>query len=137
MTEEEIYSKLYNVGNAILKENNPCQFQTTDGVTTCVANRAASPYGNTSNINGCCHKCPHLGPTGCMTDSLACKLWTCGYLAKQPSAQVVIISLEALQTASRAAGMPPSIWKSREESFKQYREYVPFRKESNGADNHH
>ncbi len=120
MTRREVYSKLYNTANAIIRENNPCKFETKDGKTTCAANRAESPYASVSGVNGCCSNCPSLDPTkGCMIDSLDCKLWTCGYLRAQESAQVTLISLQMLRTAANRAEMPSSIWTSREMAFQR------------------
>lgn len=62
------YDELYEQASGVVRKHNPCKI--TDG--KCAAKRSIA--------NGlCCKECPHLGPDGCTTKSLGCKIWLCTF----------------------------------------------------------
>lgn len=64
----ETYDELCARADAVMAKYNPCA-----GCLGCEAHnttRKPLPYD-------CCEGCPLLGPQGCTTSCLACKLWVC------------------------------------------------------------
>ena len=61
--DREVYDQLCAEADALLAKYNPCA-----GCTGC--SRVPEPWD-------CCEGCPFLGPQGCTTQCLACKLWLC------------------------------------------------------------
>lgn len=63
-----LYDFLYIVADQLIKIYNPCQIhKDATGEVRC-ANRSYGP---------CCDSCRFLGPNGCTTKCLLCKLWLC------------------------------------------------------------
>lgn len=114
------YDRLYDEGNAILKQHDPCQIRTVDGVASCVRTRAQPSYEN-PNQEGqlCCGGCKHLGPNGCTVKSLGCKLTLCGYL---PYDAPVVVALYDLRKQVWGLGVPSSIRASKEQCFMTFEE---------------
>ena len=65
------YRKLYQDGIDLFAEFDPCRIH--DGL--CM--RGRRDHGLESS-NFCCSGCEYLTSEGCTTDSIWCKLWTCG-----------------------------------------------------------
>ena len=66
------YDELYDEADAFLKEHTPC--------SKC---KGCTLFGGSDP--SCCKGCPFLGPTGCTTKCLACKLWLCEYGVLSPA----------------------------------------------------
>lgn len=106
MTKDELsvaYDALYEAGNEILRQYNPCRIKVVDGKTTCFATRKDPDYDrNTGQL--CCEGCKHLGPEGCTVKAIWCKFWTCWHLAAEK--HPVIIPLQTLRETARKVGIP-------------------------------
>ena len=61
----ELYDRLYDIGNFLLKKYNPCSIKRG----TC-----NGPYATSF----CCDGCKYKTSKGCSVKSLWCKLWLCG-----------------------------------------------------------
>ena len=67
-----LYNFLYFIANQLIKYYNPCQIhKDIDGETVCVY-----------YLKWCCRDCKFLGPNGCTTKCLGCKLHLCTKAAK-------------------------------------------------------
>ena len=116
------YDRLYDEGNAILKQHDPCQIRTVDGVASCVRTRAQPSYEN-PNQEGqlCCGGCKHLGPNGCIVRSLGCKLSLCSYFSFDAP---VVVALNDLQRQARALQVPSYFRASKEQCFSPVKEQL-------------
>lgn len=118
MTQEEIYSKLYRIAQSILKRENPCQIRKAeDGVVSCRNTRQRHGFksGGGPDPELCCGGCRNLSATGCTTDSLWCKTWTCSTLQRE--VPDVAEALRYIETASRRSNLPLYIRTGKDESF--------------------
>jgi len=61
-----IFDDLYDRASAVVKKYNPCKVENG----TCMAGRKIE-------TGLCCTGCRHLGPNGCTTKSLICRMWLC------------------------------------------------------------
>ena len=68
---EGVYQNLFKIANDLIQKYNPCDPQ----------NGMCSRHREHGGENFCCDRCKHLTPEGCDTQSLACKMWLCGYAA--------------------------------------------------------
>ena len=82
------YDELYAKGQEILDKHNPCDVQ--GGL--CLRARRDGITDSKSPNNFCCGSCIHLGPNGCTTKNLACKLFFCGRGVDQGNPQVRAMS---------------------------------------------
>lgn len=59
---EKAYDILFDQADIIVKKHNPCRIS----------------HGRClGNLASCCSGCKYLGPTGCTTKALTCKMWFC------------------------------------------------------------
>ena len=70
------YDRLFDIADRVMKRYNPCA-----GCTGCHDLR---PYPF-----DCCEGCPFLGPQGCTTRSIACKIWLCEKTPRAPHPRMV------------------------------------------------
>lgn len=75
------YDRIYEEVDRLFKEYNPCQFENGQCVSNRRHNTRAKADGHPyPKSNGCCPRdCKYLGPNGCTTRSLGCKLMYCSY----------------------------------------------------------
>jgi hypothetical protein len=73
------YLRLYKAADDILKQpDNPCQIHMENGKPTCAVSRDDTFRGfGFASPHLCCGGCKHLGPNGCTTQALYCKLGWC------------------------------------------------------------
>lgn len=65
----QTYMRLFNIADRLMKRYDPC-----NGCKGCAL--FPKPFD-------CCVGCPFNGPTGCVTHSIACKLWLCDSLPRK------------------------------------------------------
>lgn len=76
------YDELYDEAETFLKKHTPC--------AKC---KGCDLFGGIRP--NCCEGCPFLGPTGCTTKCLACKLWLCDYSVLSLTARAKLSSMVA------------------------------------------
>ena len=103
MTKSELFDILYKLGNTQIGLDNPCGWK--DG--QCNRDRVENTKGR------CCEKCKYIGPDGCTTKSLGCKLHLC--LSANRSYPQLSRYLSALEDVAVCAGIPVRIRVSKEE----------------------
>lgn len=114
------YLRIWKAADEILRQpDNPCQFETVDGKTSCRLSRKG--WGHQTEL--CCGGCTHLGPQGCTVQSLGCKLGWCycasssiqgTKLEDHPTfAKIAALRQEAIQL-----GVPMRFRASYEENFR-------------------
>ena len=84
MPKEQAYDRLCDMADFVLKVHNPCQIR----CGSCIAG------------SFCCHGCENLGPNGCTTRSLTCKL----YLCNQPPGSYIRNTIEAIRSMAKQLG---------------------------------
>lgn len=96
-----LFDILYQRGQDVLYEHNPCQFKTDKkGKLTCVGGTPCCPTS-----------CEHLTPVGCGAKVLACKLYLCGAARdKSPRADA---ALWELREVAFNAGVPMTYYRSK------------------------
>jgi len=83
-----LYSFLYAVGDQLIKRHNPCQIQKdAAGVVRCLDKEKDSSL--------CCTSCNFLGPDGCTTECLSCKLHLC-YMTEKADPKVPVLLYDIL-----------------------------------------
>lgn len=100
------YDEAYSKAQEVFDRHNPCQIRReADGSVSCAESR--SPRYDGWNYSGlCCTGCRYLGPTGCTTNSLACKLWSC-FTIRDNNPEVVH-ELRLIRADSYEKGLPVS-----------------------------
>jgi len=110
---DEIYDLLYEVGERILREFNPCKWE--GGL--CAHMRLAE--GNWKEpYMGCCESCKYFDvKVGCTTKNLNCKLFLCsiGDDAKNKECEGI---LRLLRQIAYKVGIKDYYYMSKEELFK-------------------
>lgn len=81
------YDHICEEADELFKKYDPCQFK--DGKCT------------KDWSDGCCGGCSHLGPNGCATKSLGCKLFTCGGVMWREKYGNLLSELVGLKMAAR------------------------------------
>ena len=118
LTPEDLYSKLYRIAQSIIKRENPCQIREENGAVTCRHTRYKYGYKTPDGKPEptlCCGGCRNLSATGCTTDSLWCKTWTCGSLQRE--VPDVAEALRILESVSHRVGVPLFFRTGKDESF--------------------
>lgn len=120
------YDRLYDEASTIIKRENPCQIERdAAGTVTCVRTRkfpaATYPAGGKGL---CCSGCQHLGPDGCTTNSLGCRMGACTddfeYRAREAGwPEHVIEAMRALQATAKSIGVPMAIRSSKVDAFRR------------------
>lgn len=90
MELSELYGRLCGIADKVLAKRKPCQ--------KC---KACVYHGGIKT--GCCIGCPLLGPEGCTTQALACKLWLCYDAARLDS--LAMYQLDRLVSIAREHGI--------------------------------
>lgn len=102
--QSDLYDSLYQQGTDAFAKYNPCNFhKDSEGKVRCSAGEP------------CCGGCKYLGPDGCTTNSLACKLWICYTLDKQQPQ--LVVELKELHRQVKEAKLPLVFRGSKEDSF--------------------
>jgi len=78
----ELYDRLYNHADKLLKKYNPCRIKN----------------GKCANGRFCCYGCKYLNKSGCTVKCLECKLWLCSYLVSLPKWQSLTSKLNKMMT---------------------------------------
>ena len=73
-TFDRLYDNLVAEADAVLSIYNPCR---ACPITACSHDKAKWWDGTPLTKSFCCEGCKHLGPNGCTTTALYCKLWLC------------------------------------------------------------
>ena len=84
---ENDFNRLCDAADAVFQRFDPCQIR--DG--HCVGSE-----------NFCCNECRHLGPDGCTTKALACKLWFC---LRSDAPEAFLRAIEPLHQEARDKGL--------------------------------
>lgn len=90
--KDHIYLTLCRDAEVVLSKHNACDIKTVDGKFTC------------REGHGCCGGCKHLGPEGCTTNSLTCKLWLCH--TAQREVPEALQELQAIRTVANDFDIP-------------------------------
>lgn len=95
-----MYDFLYTIGDQLIKTYNPCQIQKdADGEVNCLEERLREErLRDRTDKTLCCTTCKFLGPSGCTTRCLGCKLGLCS-VAQEANLELYKILHKMLRVA--------------------------------------
>ncbi len=78
----ELYDRLYDIADRLIKKHNPCNIHTERGVVLCNCHNLIKEarHEQKHGCFVCCNTCKYGGKHGCTVKNLSCKVFTCSQM---------------------------------------------------------